>query len=43
MSWSHADWCKFCIHLNTLNVHGSGTVTGLKGMVSRSYYMAWSQ
>jgi hypothetical protein len=21
ISWYHVDWCKFCIHLRSLNVH----------------------
>jgi hypothetical protein len=30
--WSHVDWCKFCIHLRSLNAHHFGMVegTGLK-------------
>jgi hypothetical protein len=32
ISWSHVDWCKFCIHLSSLNVRHFGMVegTGLK-------------
>jgi hypothetical protein len=32
ISWSHVDWCKFCIHLRSLNVHCFVMVegTGLK-------------
>jgi hypothetical protein len=26
LSWSHADWCKFFIHLRSVNVHNFGTV-----------------
>jgi hypothetical protein len=38
MSWPHVDWCKFCIHLRSLNVRHIGTVegTGLKSTASRS-------
>jgi hypothetical protein len=38
ISWSHVDWCKFCIHLRRLNVRHFGTVedTGLKSKASRS-------
>jgi hypothetical protein len=25
-SWSHVDWCNFCIHLRSLNVRYFGTV-----------------
>jgi hypothetical protein len=32
ISWSHADWCTFCIHLRSLTVHHFGVVeaTGKK-------------
>jgi hypothetical protein len=32
ISWSHVDWCKFCIHLRSLNVRLFVMVegTGLK-------------
>jgi hypothetical protein len=32
ISWSHVGWCKFCIHLRSLNVRHFGVVegTGLK-------------
>jgi hypothetical protein len=38
ISWSQVDWCKFCIHLRSLNVHHFGMVegTGLKSTASRS-------
>jgi hypothetical protein len=38
ISWSHVDWCKFCIHLRSLNVSHFGMVegTGLKSTASRS-------
>jgi hypothetical protein len=38
ISCSHIDWCKFCIHLRSLNVRHFGMVegTGLKSMASRS-------
>jgi hypothetical protein len=43
MSWSHVDWCKFCIQLRSLNARHFGTVegTGLKSTASRSPSMAW--
>jgi hypothetical protein len=28
ISWSHVDWCKFCIHLRILNVRHFGMVKG---------------
>jgi hypothetical protein len=39
MSWSHVDWCKFCIHLRSLNIRHFGTVegTGLQSTASRSF------
>jgi Golgi nucleoside diphosphatase len=38
----HVDWCKFCIHLRSLNVRHFGMVedTGLKSTASRSTLMA---
>jgi hypothetical protein len=38
ISWSHVDWCKFCIHLRSLNVRHFRMVegTGLKSTESRS-------
>jgi hypothetical protein len=41
--WSHVDWCKFCIHLRSLNVCHFVVVegTGLKSTASRSPSMAW--
>jgi hypothetical protein len=43
ISWSHVDWCKFCIHLRNLNVRHFGMVgdTGLKSTASKSPSMAW--
>jgi hypothetical protein len=40
--WSHVEWCKFCIHLRSLNVLHFGIVedTGLKSTASRSPSMA---
>jgi hypothetical protein len=37
-SWSHVEWCKFCIHLRSLNVRHFGMVegTGLKSTALRS-------
>jgi hypothetical protein len=26
MSWSHVDWCKFCIHVRSLNVRHFGMI-----------------
>jgi hypothetical protein len=42
ISWSHVDWCKFCIHLRSLNVRHFGMVEGteLKSMASMSRSMA---
>jgi hypothetical protein len=39
ISWSHVDWCKFCIHLRSLNVRHFGMVedTGLKSTASRGH------
>jgi hypothetical protein len=38
ISWSHVDWCKFFIHLRSLNVRHFRMVegTGLKSTASRS-------
>jgi hypothetical protein len=43
ISWSHVDWCKFCIHLTSLNVRHFGMLEGigLKSTASRSLSMAW--
>jgi hypothetical protein len=42
ISWSHVDWCKFCIHLRSLNVRHFVMVedTGLNSTASRSPSMA---
>jgi hypothetical protein len=42
ISWPHVDWCKFCIHLRSLNVRYFVMVegTGLKSTASRSPSMA---
>jgi hypothetical protein len=42
ISCSHVDWCKFCIHLRSLNVVHFGMVegTGLKSTASRLPSMA---
>jgi hypothetical protein len=42
ISWSHVDWCKFCIHLRSLNVRHFVMVKGkgLKSTASRSPSMA---
>jgi hypothetical protein len=41
-AWSHVDWCKFCIHLRSLNVHHIEIVKyrELKIMEPRSPSMA---
>jgi hypothetical protein len=41
--WSHVDWCKFCIHVRSLNVHHFVMVegTGLKSTASKSPSVAW--
>jgi hypothetical protein len=38
ISWSLVNWCKFCIHLRSLNVRHFGMVEGtvLKSTASRS-------
>jgi hypothetical protein len=43
ISWSHVNWCKFCIHLRSLNVRHFGMVegTGLRSTTWRSPSMAW--
>jgi hypothetical protein len=42
ISWSYAEWCKFCIHLKSLNICHFGMVaaTALKIIASRSSSMA---
>jgi hypothetical protein len=42
ISWSHVDWCKFCVHLRSLNVRHFGILEGMEliSMVSRSPSMA---
>jgi hypothetical protein len=42
ISCSHVDWCKFCIHLRSLNVRHFRMVedTGLESTASRSPSMA---
>jgi hypothetical protein len=42
ISWSLVDWCKFCIHLRSLNVRhfGMDEGTGLKSTASKSPSMA---
>jgi hypothetical protein len=44
ISWSHVDWCKFCIHLRSLNVRHFGILEGteLKSTASRPSLMVWS-
>jgi hypothetical protein len=36
MSWSHVDWCKFCVYLGGMNIRDFGTIkaTGLKWRLS---------
>jgi hypothetical protein len=42
LSCSHVEWCKFCIHLRSLNVRHFGMVegTGLESTASRLPSMA---
>jgi hypothetical protein len=42
ISWSYVDWCRFYIHLRSLNARHFGVVaaTALKIMASRSSLMA---
>jgi hypothetical protein len=42
LSWSYVDWCKFYIHLKSLNLRHVGMVADkvLKIMASRSSWMA---
>jgi hypothetical protein len=39
ISWSHVHWCKFCIHLRSLNVRHFGMVegTGLKSRLEVTF------
>jgi hypothetical protein len=37
-SWSHVDWCKFCIHFRSLNVHHFGMVEGTGLKIKRRGY-----
>jgi hypothetical protein len=41
ISWSHVDWCKFCIHLRSLNVCHFGMVEGTGLKVWRRGYLQW--
>jgi hypothetical protein len=42
MSWSHAVWCKFCMHLKSMNVCHFGMVEAMrmKGVMLRSPSMS---
>jgi hypothetical protein len=40
-SCSHVDWCKFCIHLRSLNVRHSGTVEGTGLKIRRRGHLQW--
>jgi hypothetical protein len=41
ISWSHVDWCKFCIHLRSLNVRHFGMVEGMGLKVTRRGHLQW--
>jgi hypothetical protein len=41
ISWSHVDWCKFCIHLRSLNVHHFGMAEGTGLKVRRRGHLQW--
>jgi hypothetical protein len=41
MSWSHVDWCKFCIHLRSLNALHFGMVEGTGLKVWRRGHLQW--
>jgi hypothetical protein len=41
-SWSHVDWCKFCIHLRSLNVRHFGMVEGTGLKVWRRGHLQWN-
>jgi hypothetical protein len=38
ISWSHVDWCKFCIHLRSLNVRHFGMLEGTVLISTASRY-----
>jgi hypothetical protein len=41
ISWSHVDWCKFCIHLRSLNVRHCGMVEDMGLKVRRRGHLQW--
>jgi hypothetical protein len=41
ISWSHVVWCKFCIHLRSLNVRHFGMVEGTGLKVRRRGHLQW--
>jgi hypothetical protein len=41
MSWFHIEWCKFCIHLRSLNVRHFGMVEGAGLKVWCRGYLQW--
>jgi hypothetical protein len=41
ISCSHVDWCKFCIHLRSLNVRHFGMVEGTGLKVGRPGHFQW--
>jgi hypothetical protein len=41
ISWSHVGWCKFCIHLRSLNVHHFGMVKGTGLKSRRRGHLQW--
>jgi hypothetical protein len=41
ISWSHVDWCKFCIHLRSLNVRHFWMVEGTGLKSRRRSHLQW--
>jgi hypothetical protein len=41
ISWSHVDWCKFCIHLISFNVRHFGMVEGTRLKVRCQGHFQW--
>jgi hypothetical protein len=40
-SLSGVDWCKFCIHLRSLNIRHYGTVEGMELEIMESGSLQW--
>jgi hypothetical protein len=40
ISWSHVDWCKFCIHLRRLNIGHFGMLEGT-GLIRLRGHLQW--